>query len=62
MMEDDDTVQDLTKEQQDELINKLIEHRQLKTTSVRANNVAASRDMTATSDAIIKEVGRKEIL
>lgn len=56
MVDEDTTVQDLTKEQQNELINKLIEHRELKTKGVRANNVAAARDMTATSDAIIKEV------
>ena len=62
MIEEDDTVQDLTKEQQDTLINKLGEHRELKTKGVRANNIAAARDMTATSDAIIKEVNSRKIL
>lgn len=62
MIKDDDTVEDLTKEQQDILINKLVEHRQHKTQGMRANNVAAARDMTATSDAIIKEVGDGNVL
>jgi len=61
MVDEDTTVQDLTKEQQNELIDKLIEHRELKTKGVRANNVAAARDMTATSDAIIKEVSGRAV-
>lgn len=55
MIEDND-VRHLTKEQKDEYINRLVESREVKTRGVRANNVAAARDMTATSDAIIKEV------
>lgn len=61
MIKEDDTVETLTKEQQDMLINRLVEYRQLKSQGLRANNVAAARDMTATSDAIIREVSNIEL-
>lgn len=56
MIDEDDTINNLTKREKDDLINQLAEHRELKTKGVRANNVAAARDMTATSDAMIKQV------
>lgn len=55
-MIEDDNVQHLTKEQKDEYINQLIESQEVKTRGVHTSNVAAAHNMTATSDAIIKEV------
>ena len=43
-------------EDKENLIKQLAEHRQLKTTSLRANNAAAARDMLCTTDNMIKEV------
>ena len=56
MIDEDDTINNLTKRENNDLINQLAEHRELKTKGVRANNVAAARDMTATSDVMIKQV------
>lgn len=59
MIEEDDIINNLTQEERDQLINQLAEHRELKTKGVRANNVAAAHDMTATSDAMIKQVSNQ---
>jgi len=48
--------QELTEEQEQEFLDKLAEHREHKTTSARASNAAAARDMLCTSDAINREV------
>jgi hypothetical protein len=54
----DPAFQNLTKQQEAELINTLKEHRAKKTTSVRASNTAASRDCHATLNRIFREVGQ----
>jgi hypothetical protein len=46
----------LTEEQEQEFLDKLTEHREHKTTSARASNAAAARDMLCTSDTINREV------
>jgi hypothetical protein len=53
----DPAFQNLTKQQEAELINTLKEHCATKTTSVRASNAAASRDCHATLNRIFHEVG-----
>lgn len=52
----DEKLQNLTKEQEQMLMDKLVQHRDGKTTSVRSSNAAAARDILCTSDNIIKEV------
>jgi hypothetical protein len=52
----DEEMQNLTKQQEQEFIDKLVEFREHKTTSARANNAAAARDMLCTSDSINTQV------
>ena len=53
---DDEAMQNLTPEEEQEFINQLTEFREHKTTSVRANNAAAARNMLCTSDSINRQV------
>ncbi|KAJ8585395.1 hypothetical protein M405DRAFT_721029, partial [Rhizopogon salebrosus TDB-379] len=50
----DDSMQNLTSEEQQEYIDKLNEHRALQNMSVRATNTAAARDVQSTLDNIFK--------
>jgi len=52
LVDDDDTFKNLSKEQEDELIDNLIEHRDNRKHGVRANNAAAARDILCTGDAM----------
>ena len=49
----------LTKQQEQEFIDKLTDFREHKTTSARANNAAAARDMLCTSDSINTQVSHQ---
>jgi hypothetical protein len=55
----DEEMQNLTKQQEQEFIDKLVEFREHKTTSARANNAAAARDMLCTSDSINTQVSHQ---
>jgi hypothetical protein len=52
----DDKLQNLTEEEEEMLINRLIAHREKTVSGLRANNVAASRDVVSTVSSLIKEV------
>ena len=52
-------MQNLTKQQEQEFVDKLVEFREHKTTSARANNAAATRDMLCTSDSINTQVSHQ---
>ncbi|KAG2126567.1 uncharacterized protein EDB93DRAFT_1097035 [Suillus bovinus] len=54
MVKDNKTMQDLTEEEKQELVDKLSEHRALRNMSVRATNTAAARDVQSTLDTIFK--------
>jgi transcription elongation GreA/GreB family factor len=56
LVSNDERLQNLTAEEEEKLVQQLAEHRRLKTTSVRANNAAAARDMLCTTDTMVKEV------
>ncbi|KAI5985881.1 hypothetical protein EDD15DRAFT_2373791 [Pisolithus albus] len=56
MVKEDERLQNLTQEELDHHITTLGEHRDTKTHGVRANNVAAARDVLATMDKIVKEL------
>jgi hypothetical protein len=56
LVSNDERLQNLTAEEEEKLVQQLAEHRWLKTTSVRANNAAAARDMLCTTDTMVKEV------
>ena len=53
----DNSMQNLTSEEQQEYIDRLNEHRALQNMSVRATNTAAARDVQSTLDNIFKMVG-----
>jgi hypothetical protein len=50
--DDDDSLKNLSKEQEEELINKLLEHRDTKKNGLRANNAATAHDILCTGDAM----------
>jgi hypothetical protein len=52
----DETLQDMSSERQQELIDQLVEHRKLKTTGARVSNVAAASDIRVTMGHISDEV------
>ncbi|KAI6018895.1 hypothetical protein BKA83DRAFT_4057608 [Pisolithus microcarpus] len=56
MVKDDERLQNLSQEEMNQYIATLEEHRDTKIHGVRANNVAASRDVLATTDKIAKEL------
>ena len=56
LVSNDERLQNLTAEEEEKLVQQLAEHCRLKTTSVRANNAAAARDMLCTTDTMVKEV------
>ena len=56
MVKEDERLQNLTQEEVDAHIAALNEHRNNKVNGVRANNIAASRDVLAITDKISKEV------
>ncbi|KAI5988439.1 hypothetical protein EDD15DRAFT_2371489 [Pisolithus albus] len=56
MVKDDKRLQNLSQEEMDQYVSTLEEYRDTKTHSVRANNVAAARDVLATTDKIAKEL------
>jgi hypothetical protein len=56
MVKADDTLHNLTAEEQQEYIDKLNEHRALQNMSVRATNTAAVRDVQSTLDGVFKTV------
>jgi hypothetical protein len=56
MVKADDTLRNLTAEEQQEYIDKLNEHRALQNMSVRATNTAAARDVQSTLDSVFKMV------
>ena len=56
MVKEDERLQNLTQEEVDAHIAALNEHRDTKIHGVRANNIAASRDVLAITDKVSKEV------
>lgn len=56
MVKDDERLQNLTQEELEQHITALNERRDTKIHGVRANNVAAARDVLATTDKIAKEL------
>ncbi|KIK16761.1 hypothetical protein PISMIDRAFT_15622 [Pisolithus microcarpus 441] len=56
MVKDDECLQNLSQEEMDQYVSMLEEHRDMKTHGVRANNVAAARDVLVTTDKIAKEL------
>jgi len=61
MASDDSALRNMTREQKDDICNKLVEYRTHKATSSRANNIAASQDMVRTSDNLIREASTAHI-
>jgi hypothetical protein len=47
----------LTRDEKNSYITDLVEYRTLKTSGSRANNIAAARDVVATTEKIKEEVG-----
>ncbi|KAG1900423.1 uncharacterized protein F5891DRAFT_1227064 [Suillus fuscotomentosus] len=56
MVASDPKMKDLTREQEAAYISALDEHREKKSVGVRSNNIAAARDVVATTDRIVKEL------
>ncbi|KAG2109481.1 hypothetical protein DEU56DRAFT_750013, partial [Suillus clintonianus] len=56
MVASDPETKALTREEKERYIAALEEHREKKVISVRANNLAAARDVVATTDRIVKEL------
>ena len=56
MVKEDERLQNLTQEEVDAHVAALNEHRDAKIHGVRANNIAASRDVLAITDKVSKEV------
>ncbi|KAI6009988.1 hypothetical protein BKA83DRAFT_4029764, partial [Pisolithus microcarpus] len=56
MVKDDERLQNLLQEEMDQYVSTLEEHHDTKTHGVRANNVAAARDVLVTTDKIAKEL------
>ncbi|KAG1794347.1 uncharacterized protein HD556DRAFT_1236853 [Suillus plorans] len=56
MVASDPKMKDLTREQEAAYISALDEHREKKSVGVRLNNIAAARDVVATTDRIVKEL------
>ncbi|KIK10579.1 hypothetical protein PISMIDRAFT_20261 [Pisolithus microcarpus 441] len=56
MVKDDERLQNLSQEEMDQYVSMLKEHRDTKTHGIRANNVAAARDVLVTTDKIAKEL------
>lgn len=60
MVASDPKMKDLTREQEAAYISALDEHHEKKSACVRSNNIAAARDVVATTDRIVKEVSLPE--
>lgn len=56
LVDDDAALKDLSKEQEEELINNLLEYRENRRSGVRANNAAAARDILCTGDTMTELV------
>ncbi|KAI5984924.1 hypothetical protein EDC04DRAFT_2590671, partial [Pisolithus marmoratus] len=56
MVKEDEQLQNLTQEEMDQYITALNEHHDMKVHGIRANNVAAARDVLATTNKITKEL------
>lgn len=56
LAKDDSKLNNLSKEQEEDLIDSVLEMRQEKVTGVRANNISAAQDVLRTSDRMIVEV------
>ncbi|KAG2040314.1 hypothetical protein BDR03DRAFT_858234 [Suillus americanus] len=56
MVKNDPQMKKLTKDEKAAYIAALTEHRDQKTTNVRANNLAAARDVLLTTDRVVKEL------
>jgi hypothetical protein len=56
MVKNDPQMKQLTKDEKAAYIAALTEHREQKTTNVRANDLAAARDVLLTTDRVVKEV------
>ncbi|KIK17793.1 hypothetical protein PISMIDRAFT_40832, partial [Pisolithus microcarpus 441] len=56
MVKDDECLQNLSQEEMNQYIATLEEHRDMKIHGIRVNNVAASRDVLATTNKIAKEL------
>jgi hypothetical protein len=56
MVADDPQMKKLTKDEKAVYVGALAEHRDQKATSVRGNNMAASRDVQVTTEWVVKEV------